>query len=48
MWADPEHKAFRTGEIVTVHDGGHAFDVELDDGAVTKVPADGLEYDDRR
>ncbi len=48
VWADPEHKAFRVGEVVAVHEGGHAFDVKLDDGTVTKVPADGLEYDDRR
>ncbi len=48
VWTDPEHKTFRVGEVVAVHDGGHAFDVKLDDGSVTKVPADGLEYDDRR
>lgn len=48
VWADPEHKAFRVGEVVAVHEDGHAFDVRLDDGSVTKVPADGLEYDDRR
>ena len=48
VWADAEHKSFRVGEVVAVPEGGHAFDVELDDGSVTKVPADGLEYDDRR
>lgn len=48
VWIDAEHKTFREGEIVAVHDGAHAFDVQLDDGTVTKVAADGLEYDDRR
>ncbi len=48
VWGDPEHKSFRLGEIVAAHDGGHAFDVRLDDDTVTKVPADGLDYDDRR
>jgi len=48
VWADPEHNKFRVGEVVAVHAGGHAFDVKLDDDTVTKVPADGLEYDDRR
>jgi hypothetical protein len=48
VWADPEHKAFREGSIVEIHDGAHAFDVKLDDGTVTKIGADGLEYDDRR
>lgn len=48
VWADPEHKSFREGEIVAAHDGSHAFDVKLDDGTVTKIGADGLEYDDRR
>jgi hypothetical protein len=48
VWADPEHKAFRLGEIAAIHDGAHAFDVKLDDGTVTKVNADGLEYDDRK
>jgi len=48
VWGDPEHKTFRLGKIVAIHDGGHAFDVELDDGTVTKIGADGLEYDDRK
>lgn len=47
VWADPEHQKFRTGKVVAVHDAGHAYDVELDDGTVSKVPAGGLEYDDR-
>lgn len=47
VWVDAEHKNFRVGTVVAVHEDGHAFDVELDDGSVTKVPADGLEYDDR-
>jgi hypothetical protein len=48
VWADPEHEKFRLGSVVAVHDAGHAFDVELDDGTVTKVVADGLAFDDRR
>lgn len=48
VWADAEHKAFREGEIVAIHDGAHAFDVKLDDGTVSKVGADGLEYDSRK
>ncbi len=48
VWADLERKTFLDGEIVAVHDGAHAFDVKLADGSVTKVGADGLEYDDRR
>lgn len=48
VWADPEHKTFRLGEIVAVHDVAHAFDVKLDDATVSKIGADGLEYDDRK
>lgn len=47
VWADPEQQKFRIGKVVAVHDGGHAYDVELDDGTVSKIPAGGLEYDDR-
>ena len=47
VWADPEHSKFRLGSVVAVHDAGHAFDVQLDDGTVTKVVADGLAFDDR-
>lgn len=48
IWADPEHSKFRLGSVVAVHDAGHAFDVELDDGTITKVVAEGLAFDDRR
>lgn len=48
VWQDAEHKTFLEGAVVAVHDGAHAFDVKLPDGTVTKVGADGLEYDDRR
>lgn len=47
VWADPNHKTFLLGTIAAVHGQGGAFDVETDDG-VTKIPADGLEFDDRR
>jgi hypothetical protein len=47
VWGDPEHKTFRAGKVTSVHEGAHAYDVELDDGTVAKINADGLEYDDR-
>lgn len=46
VYADPQRKQFYTGTIETVHDGGHAYDVKLGDGTVTKVPAGGLDFDD--
>lgn len=48
VWADAQHKDFRLGKVLAIHDGALAFDVELDDGSATKVPADGLAFDDRR
>jgi hypothetical protein len=48
VWNDPEGKTFRLGEVVAIHEGGHAFDVKLDDGAVSMVSASGLAFDDRR
>lgn len=48
VWVDKKANTFRLGKIAGIHDGAHAFDVELDDGTVTKVPADGLQFDDRR
>lgn len=47
VWADQQHKFFSVGMVVAIHDGAHAFDVRLDYGSVTKVGADGLEFDDR-
>lgn len=48
VWVDKKANTFRLGEIAGIHDGAHAFDVKLDDGTVTKIPADGLQFDDRR
>jgi hypothetical protein len=48
VWQDAEHQTFLEGRVVAVHDGAYAFDVKLSDGTVTKVGADGLEYDDHR
>lgn len=48
VWVDKKAQTFRLGKIAGIHDAAHAFDVELDDGTVTKVPADGLQFDDRR
>lgn len=48
VWADPDQRTFRLGTVAAVHDGSAAYDVTLDDDAVAKVPAGGLEFDDRR
>jgi hypothetical protein len=48
VWSDTEHKAFRLGKIVGLHDRLHAYDVKLDDGSLTKISADGLAEDTRR
>lgn len=48
VWADRKHRTFQLGTVASVHGEGDAFDVELEGGAMSKVPADGLEFDDRR
>jgi len=47
VWTDPEHKTFRLGKIAGIHDGASAYDVELDGGGLAKIPAGGVEFDDR-
>ena len=47
VWSDAEHKTFLLGKVAAIHDGAHAFDVELEGGSVSKVGADGLAFDDR-
>jgi hypothetical protein len=50
IWSDARHKNFHLGKILAIHGEGDAFDVQLDDaggGTITKIPAGGLEFDDR-
>lgn len=47
VWADARHKNFHLGKILAIHGEGDAFDVQLDEGTITKIPAGGLEFDDR-
>jgi hypothetical protein len=47
VWSDSQHRTFRLGVIKEIEDDGRLF-VEFDDGVVSTVWADGLEYDDRR
>lgn len=48
VWADAAHKYFHMGTISAVHGQGDAYEVTLENESVTKVPAAGLEFDDRR
>jgi hypothetical protein len=50
VWSDARHKNFHLGKILAIHGEGDAFDVQLDEaggGTITKIPAGGLEFDDR-
>jgi hypothetical protein len=50
VWSDARHKNFHLGRILAIHGEGDAFDVQLDEaggGTITKIPAGGLEFDDR-
>jgi len=47
VWSDSQHRTFRLAVIKEIADDGRLL-VEFDDGVVSTVWADGLEYDDRR
>lgn len=48
VWGDPEHATFRLGVISAVESADGPYEVTLDDDSITRVSADGLEYDYRR